>query len=195
MSADECAVTPPSVVDYFETYRLAGVRPPQSGDWGLFTYPDGPAYSGAGGFGFAWFPDQATMYAFIRSYLVWTPAVLDGPNDNNMALGSEAAALFGDEALGSDEAKLRKALNYLFRNEFQIRWWGPLSNLLEDDGEFQSEFRESFWETYDEGDDEEAWQRPIPQENLPQFLDFVRHYGASAVLLAQHQRYRGINLR
>jgi hypothetical protein len=176
MSADEHAATPPIDEEYHEVNTEVQSREPQPGDWGFFSCLDRPACCGGGVGGFSWFDDQQAMYAFIHDYFAWAPVILDGPTERNETFGPDVQALFDDESLVADESRLREAFNEVFTGEFQIRWWGPFSGLLEDAGELPSEVRASFWQEH-AGEDDEAQRKPIPGDIVPEFVEFIRYYG------------------
>lgn len=177
MLADNAAA-PPSEDDLRQANEAAQLRKPKPGDWGFYSYLDGPPVCGGGSGAFAWFDDQAAMYAYIHDYFAWLPEVMWGRNDQNKELGPSVQAAFEDAELVGDPSRLREAFNELFEGEFQIPWWGPFDSLLRDTDEFPDEVRLSFWEDYGEGEDWEGTSPPIPAEFMDDFVEFVGHYGS-----------------
>lgn len=46
-------------------------RRPQKGDWGFYSYDDGPIYCGGGTGAFMWFENQRELYGYISQHEVW----------------------------------------------------------------------------------------------------------------------------
>jgi hypothetical protein len=150
---------------------------PEPNDWGFYGYgyDDGPPYCGGGEARFLWFDARPAMYAYVRDYLPWDPRYLEDPRPSNAALAQSVRGLFDDVSLVRDDVRLLEALNTVLKGEYQIEWWGTLSQLIEDTAEFPLSLRRSFW--WDQDIRKEDNDTAIPEEQVYAFLEFVSSFG------------------
>lgn len=156
-----------------DALQEAAMREPTLACWGVESYGDGPAAWGGGVGGFAWFETQADLLDFMAEHLTFLNI---GPADVDPGrVGREAQAILASYRAGAlDADATRERLNVALRGFQQVRWWGPLQDLLTCEADFPREVRAWF---RGELEDEEEEAAPIQEEELEEFLGMLSEWG------------------
>jgi hypothetical protein len=156
--------------------ELAWQRRPRRGDWGVESYADThPAFGGGFG-GFLWFESRDALLNFVVEGFVEHHAGRD--HRAFEALSNASADVVGRLREGAISLEQAFALlNEALPGVAQLRWWGPLDDLLTGGGAFPRDVRA--WSRGHAGREaptstEEA---PIAEGELEAFLDAIEEFG------------------
>ena len=79
---------------------------------------------------------------------------------------------------GTTLADLQTRLNELTGNDSALDWYGTFQQLLTSQDEFASDIRERFlYDRDEEGDNEPSAPFAIPEDDIDDFVEYVRAYG------------------
>lgn len=111
-------------------------RRPRRGDWGFYSYDDGPASCGGGTGAFMWFENRKKLYSYIDQYEVW----FAGERDPVVAL--TVRGLVQKLWTGSSTREQFLAdYNLLMSGITQMVWLGAFDELLSGEHEFAIKMR------------------------------------------------------
>ena len=127
--------------------------------------------------GFFWVADAAELASFLRHGL----PCLYGMTDDDSDVGQLHAADDGlnraeDRADGVTPVEVMAAFGAAYEGYCSFDWAGTWEELCSSDDEFAAATREQFYEERDD-DAGEDLTRPISSEDLPDFQDYISHWG------------------
>jgi hypothetical protein len=143
--------------------------------WGFYAYGDAPGAIG-GGFGsFIWFDQRSDMLEFIAQVLPYSPPGRSDLDWGNVA--QETAAIV--EQMSTQEIDDQAAvsqLNSALASFSQFEWIGTFADLLAGQHQYAKSVREEYWSMQE--DSEENSSKPINDEVIGDFKDFLSEWGA-----------------
>ncbi|NMC54539.1 MAG: hypothetical protein GYA48_12980 [Chloroflexi bacterium] len=167
-----------------EMIRKASSMEPELDTLGMYFYLDVNGVCGSGAGAFLWFENREEFLQMAR-YVCWMYPSYTGEYDEDLLVENGRiidAYLQGEISLDETQAQINELMSGLV----QVPWWGTLRALMNGEDQFAAEFRETFWEGYQEyleecDDDEEKIEltskdMPIPEAMAIEFTSFVVDY-------------------
>ena len=154
--------------------EVSSGAPPDDYAWGFFSYGDAPASIGGGVGMFTWFPDRASMLAFIEETLPYYP-----PGRSNLdpdEIATETASVVEKLRIGTvtDHSGIQH-LNKVLKTCSQFNWIGTVTDLLAGDHPYAVEVRSAFRSDDDSEGDTEG--EPIDEDEKEEFFEFLESWG------------------
>jgi len=141
-------------------------------EWGFFSYGDAPPAIGGGVGMFTWFPDRATMLAFIGETLPYSPPGQSSLDPDEIA--ENTASVVEKLRLGTlTDEDGRQHLNKVLETCSQLEWIGTVTELITGDHPYLVRVRKSFRDD----EDEDADGGPIDEDEKEEFFEFLSTWG------------------
>jgi hypothetical protein len=156
--------------------ELASERRPNRGDWGVESYAEThPAFGGGFG-GFLWFESRDALLDFVVEGFVEHHAGRDHRGFETLSkVSADVVRRVRGGALSLEQALA--LLNEALRGVAQLRWWGPLDDLLTGEGAFPRDVRAWSREHAGREAPTSTEEGPIAEGELEAFLDAIEEFG------------------
>jgi hypothetical protein len=152
--------------------EVSSGSPPDDCEWGFFSYGDAPPAIGGGVGMFTWFPERASMLAFIEETLPYYP-----PGQSNLdadEIAENASAVVEKLRLGTlTDEEGRQHLNKVLETCSQLEWIGTVTELITGDHPYLARVRK----TFRADEDEDADGGPIDEDEKEEFFEFLDTWG------------------
>ena len=142
--------------------------------WGLATHDLNPSPLGGPDSGLTWFESEESLLDFLAEDLAY--AFAESSSTDPTIVAGKTATVVADLRSGAIKKKAAlEALTKVMKHSVKIRWWGPISDLMNSKEALPREVRS--WYRGRISDDEEADDTPIDAEEFDDFVGALLEYG------------------